>query len=220
MQNGNEHLDTRDRLLEGAAQVFADKGFDHATHREICDRAEANIAAINYYFGSKEELYREAWKKAFTDLLRRFPADGGIDADAPPEERLRGRICSFILKICDPENQAFLIVHKEMALATELLQEVMHECIQPLHMEMKSLLREILGPEIPDKAVSFCMAGIISQCLGTLCILQIHKCSDDNGLPLKEFLKDNIDEYIEHVYRFSLAGIQNARERYSQDRTI
>lgn len=217
MENENDNLDTRNRLLEGAAHVFAEKGFDHATHREICDLAGANIAAINYYFGCKEELYREAWKKAFQDLLRRYPADGGVNADAAPEDRLRGRIRSFILKICDPENQAFLIVHKEMAVATKLLQEVMHECIRPLHMEMMSLLREILGPDIPEKAVSFCMAGVICQCLGTLRILQIHQCSDENGLPIRDFIRENIEEYIEHVFQFSLAGIRRTRERYLQD---
>src|SRR5438552_12326711 len=55
---------TQTRLLEVAGQVFAEKGFDGATVREICQRADANIAAVNYYFRDKEKLYIEAVKSA------------------------------------------------------------------------------------------------------------------------------------------------------------
>jgi AcrR family transcriptional regulator len=48
---------TREKLLEAAGQIFAEHGFQAATVREICSRAGANVAAINYYFGDKVELY-------------------------------------------------------------------------------------------------------------------------------------------------------------------
>ena len=50
-------LETRRRLLDAAGEVFAEKGFAKATVREICQKAEANIAAVNYHFGDKEKLY-------------------------------------------------------------------------------------------------------------------------------------------------------------------
>ena len=48
---------TRQNLLETAGQIIAEKGFDRATGKEICDQARANVAAINYYFGGMEGLY-------------------------------------------------------------------------------------------------------------------------------------------------------------------
>src|SRR5260370_36481377 len=48
---------TRGKLLEAAGHVFAEKGFDRATGKEICERAGTNTAAINYYFGGMEGLY-------------------------------------------------------------------------------------------------------------------------------------------------------------------
>ena len=50
---------TKVRLIEAAGEEFAGKGFDSARVRKICDRAGANVAAINYHFGDKEQLYVE-----------------------------------------------------------------------------------------------------------------------------------------------------------------
>ena len=79
---------TRIRLLNSAAEVFADRGFEDATVRQICERAGANVALVNYYFGDKLELY--------TKVLR-FSLQPGCDrarvdlppATAEPEAALR-----------------------------------------------------------------------------------------------------------------------------------
>ncbi len=47
---------TRSDLLDAAAELFAAHGYHQTTHAEICERAGANIAAINYHFGDKEHL--------------------------------------------------------------------------------------------------------------------------------------------------------------------
>lgn len=56
--------DTKSRLLVAAGELFAERGFQGATARQICERAGVNIAAINYHFQSKEHLYVEAVKAA------------------------------------------------------------------------------------------------------------------------------------------------------------
>ena len=50
---------TKVRLIEAAGEEFAGKGFDATRIRTICDRAGANMAAVNYHFGDKEQLYVE-----------------------------------------------------------------------------------------------------------------------------------------------------------------
>lgn len=53
----DEKQDVKERLLVSGLKVFANKGFEGATVREICDDARSNIAGINYYFGDKRGFY-------------------------------------------------------------------------------------------------------------------------------------------------------------------
>ena len=59
---------TREAILAAAEAEFAEKGFELASAREICRRADANAALISRYFGSKESLYRIVAKRLFGDL--------------------------------------------------------------------------------------------------------------------------------------------------------
>ncbi len=52
--------ETRQRLIEAVGEVFAERGFRAATVRDICQRAQANVAAVNYYFGDKEHYIRQS----------------------------------------------------------------------------------------------------------------------------------------------------------------
>src|SRR5262245_30296780 len=84
--------DTRERLLEAASQVFADKGYEKATVREICTAAiVSNLAAVNYYFGDKERLYIESVKRAHRLRIAQIPLPVW-KPDTSPEEKLRGLI--------------------------------------------------------------------------------------------------------------------------------
>lgn len=59
---------TREAILCAAEEEFAEKGFALASVRTICQRAEANVALANRYFGSKEELYRTVARRLFGEL--------------------------------------------------------------------------------------------------------------------------------------------------------
>ncbi len=64
---------TRARIISAAGAVFAQKGFESATVREICQLAQANLAAINYHFGDKHQLYIEAVKRAHAWRVEQSP---------------------------------------------------------------------------------------------------------------------------------------------------
>ena len=211
-QKAKHTCQTRERLLESAVQVFATKGFRGATVKDICEHARANIAAVNYHFGDKEALYAEAWRSAFERSLQEHPPDGGVPPDAPPEDRLRGRIKAMVHHVADADNPAFRIVHKEMANPTRLLTKVRHECVRPLMDAMKGVIVELLGPGAPQKCVHFCQASIAAQCFGLVRHIRrkARRRSSPHG-PMQDVIRD-IDGYAEHVADFSLAGIRATRQ--------
>ncbi len=62
--------DTRDRILDAAEALFVEHGFEATSMRMITGRAAANLAAINYHFGSKDALIQEVFRRRLTALNR------------------------------------------------------------------------------------------------------------------------------------------------------
>jgi len=89
MAKRKDGINTRNRILSTACEVFAEKGYHDATTEEICSRAKSNIAAVNYHFGSKDQLYARVWRCAFDEAAKAYPPEGGLGPEAPPEKRLR-----------------------------------------------------------------------------------------------------------------------------------
>ena len=209
---------TQKSLLTAASEIFAEKGYRDATIMEISRRAATNVAAINYHFGNKETLYREAWRQSFRDSITSHPPDGGVGQDAAPEQRLAGRVTALLRRINDKGNREFWITHKELANPTGLLDEVMQDEIKPLRRSITALVREILGADIPEKEVRYCTVSIISQCIIPAFINMVEKPETDKQSQSLRIV--DIEAYAKHIVVFSLTGMEaircNAKEKGSK----
>jgi AcrR family transcriptional regulator len=201
---------TQKRLLAAASEGFAEKGYREATISEICERAKSNVAAVNYHFGDKETLYVKAWRHAFYESLKVHPPDGGVSANAPPEERLRGRVKALLGRVTSPSNKEFLIVLKELATPTGLLEEVKRKDLRPLRERMEGLIRELLGSHASETQVQFCAKGIVSQCVIPILMRKMDRGREEGGSNYCGI--GEIESYVDHVVEFSLAGIRAIRE--------
>ena len=67
----DEQLDTRDRLLNTALWLFAEQGFKATSLRQITQKAGANVASVNYHFGSKKEMLNELIRRRVEPLNKR-----------------------------------------------------------------------------------------------------------------------------------------------------
>ena len=58
-----QHFSTKDRILHAAEELFAEQGFATTSLRQVTSRADVNIAAVNYHFGSKDNLINEVFRR-------------------------------------------------------------------------------------------------------------------------------------------------------------
>jgi TetR/AcrR family transcriptional regulator, regulator of cefoperazone and chloramphenicol sensitivity len=201
---------TQQRLLIAASRIFAEKGYQDATIAEICEQAQTNIASVNYHFKDKENLYLQSWRYALQQDLENHPFDGGIADNTSAEQRLGGRIRSLIARIADPDSYFFAIVHREMALQTNLLEKIMEQEILPELLAMSALIAELLGDQATHKQIQFCHASIIGQCFHLLKVKHLKVSATTRNYVMD---LNDAELYADHVVAFSLAGIKAIREQ-------
>jgi len=203
-------LSTQDRLLEAAYGVFAEKGFRNATVAEICERAGANIAAVNYHYGDKESLYNACWRHGFALAMTAIPFDEGVDASTRPEERLGIFIHAFMRRVFDEGavgNFPRMMV-KEMAEPTGALDAILEEVVEPQKAIMHAIVADLLTTTPDDMRVRACGFSIISQCVFfafNRALRERYILAHDTPAIVAERLAD-------HVTRFCLAGIADLKE--------
>jgi AcrR family transcriptional regulator len=158
---------TRNQLLEAAGEEFAEVGFRNATVRAICQRAGANIAAINYHFGDKETLYVEVLRYAHGKALDKYPLLLDVPETAAPEKKLHAFIHSLLLRIFEKGSQSWhgRLMSREMIEPTAALDALIEERIRPTHGALAKIVGEILKCPVTDERVLFCVFSVLSQCV-------------------------------------------------------
>ncbi len=197
--------DTRRRLLEAAGEVFADKGYRAATVREICRRAGANVAAVNYYFGDKKALYVAVVGYAHgseTGLpLPRWPDD------APAEERLRLFIEQTLATHFEqkgPPWKAQLMI-RELTEPTEACAALVDAFIRPWAILLQRILDDLLPPETSQMDRYLVAFSIVGQCL-------FHRARNPiaERLTNGQYRQFDVRRLADHITRFTLAALGRA----------
>lgn len=93
--NLSTHFSTKERLLSAAEGLFAQFGFAGTSLRQVTTRADVNIAAVNYHFGSKENLVNEVFRRRLDELSQKR-LDALAAALATPQPTLEGILAAFI----------------------------------------------------------------------------------------------------------------------------
>lgn len=210
MSDRRRGQDTKERVLEAACEVFAEKGYRDATHAEICRRAGTNVAAINYYFASKEALYRAAFEHLSQEVEALYPLNGRLPSTEAPEKRLRAFIHAHLSRMFDPERLGRLhgIRMAEMFDSTSLLEDLLERQLAHDREVIQRVLRELLGPQASQREVEWCEMSVVSQCF-----IAGPGPGPRNKGPRVTFGLEaaGIDRLTAHITAFSLAGIAAIR---------
>src|SRR5918993_4212871 len=205
----SEHPETRQRLLETAGEVFAEHGFRNATVRDICRRAEANVAAVNYHFAGKEGLYLEVLRFAHGCAFAKYPPGMGLEPGASPKQRLHAFVRSFLLRVMDKGQPAWhgKIMIREIADPTGALDTIVRDGIRPHFAMLKGIVSDLLGPKLaadPDR-VRYAAWSVVGQCLfyffGQPVIVRLQ--------PSQGLGPEDVDAIARHITDFSLAAMKH-----------
>lgn len=205
---------TKEKLFLAAIKVFAQRGYRDATVRDICRLAgAANVNAVNYYFGSKEGLYRAVLEMMFAEIQERNDAAARERKVRTPEERLRDFIfgyCAMLYGSGEVAADIMTIFIAEMTRPSPYLDEMVEKHTRPQTEEFLGILRDILGPDTPPAVLRDCGASIVGQIAYYSYVWPMFS----RVFPDHPGMQQYHVRLAEHVFRFSMGGLKTVKERF------
>ncbi|QDV63279.1 CerR family C-terminal domain-containing protein [Crateriforma conspicua] len=157
------------RLLQHAGPIFAEKGFQGATLREIANAAQTNVASVSYHFGDKLGLYRAVIAQMRSEREKRFPAPviQTPPAGQPPMIVLRPIVQTILSRMlaCDENGWQHRLMMREFQQPTVVFSQIVHEYFRPMFELMKSTLGQLMGPQADEATVHRMVFSLIGQCV-------------------------------------------------------
>jgi AcrR family transcriptional regulator len=209
-KNAGPSKSVKDRLLDAAEGLFCEQGFKGTGIRDIASSAGCNIASVNYYFGSKEKLYEEVWRRHLIPLRDARIASinkvmSQIEARPNLEDLLRSFADTFVGSMVDAgkTSQLSKLMAREYIdshLPTNMfVNEVMTPTITAMH---GALMKTC--PNLDESKIMPVIFSVIGQLVHLVHVKAMFEHGgDDLNLPVFDS-----NEIIDHIVKFSAAGIR------------
>ena len=199
----------QNRIFDAAERLFAEKGYEGTSVREITSAAGCNVAAVNYHFGGKENLYTEVFRRRLRNLqdIRLKSIDKVMSEDsakATLEKLLRAFAHAFLEPFANQsQGRRFIKLMTREMLDQQLPKNMFSdEVIIPTTTALGQALRK-LCPELENSKVQFCIHSLIAQLVHVIRIREMFAQADNTNLPTFDIAK-----FIDHIVDFSVAGIR------------
>jgi AcrR family transcriptional regulator len=208
-----QNLSTKERIFYAAIKIIAQKGFKEAPVREICHVAQVgNINAVNYYFGSKEMLYKSILDMMFAAHqahLARYPVP------TTPLEHLKTYIhshCTMLYAGGEMARDMVKIFTAEMARPSQVLNKIVDKHTKPEALAIMASVRKLLGPAVPEDAVRDTCVSIGGQIIYYSYAWPVFS----QVFPEHPGMEAYHEQLAEHIYRFSLGGIKAVADHFER----
>jgi AcrR family transcriptional regulator len=202
---------TRERLLEVAGPVFADRGYQATTIRQICAGAGANVAAVNYHFGDKLGLYTEVLQQSVRSA-QLLAVQNTLDQNTPPEDILRVLIRARLRSVTGenrPDWHSRLLAH-ELAQPTPALRQLIDKVIRPICKRLLELIGGMIGLPPNDDNTRLCAISVVGQVLAYVLpgplVTEIW--------PELKMNPEQVERIADHIADFSLSYLQDFRSKH------
>jgi TetR/AcrR family transcriptional regulator, regulator of cefoperazone and chloramphenicol sensitivity len=203
-----EARETHERILEAAQKLFAEKGLDATSVRDITAAADCNVAAVNYHFGGKENLYLESFRAMLGPLRDQRLAVIGELMEREPVPTLEAFLSTFAEGFLEPlvdesKGRRFMVFVAREILDPRLPTSVfLDEFIRPLIARAVAALDRVGVPMTPEASL-LCVFSLIGQLLHAV---KAHHLASHVDTP--EAVPFELASFLDHFVRFSAAGIR------------
>jgi AcrR family transcriptional regulator len=205
----SDKKDVRGRLLEAAEVLFCDKGFSGTSVRDLAGAAGCNIASVNYYFGGKEQLYKELWRQYLVHMrdVRLSVIDKVMsESGGKPslEELLEAFAYAFLGPFLDEPRASRLmkLMSREMLDQHLPANMFIDDMIMPT---MKAMGTALLSacPSLDKDHVPHLLFSVVGQ---LILLVRIKAMFEE--VPESQFPTFELGAGVDHIVRFSAAGIR------------
>jgi AcrR family transcriptional regulator len=195
--------DKREHIISKAVELIAEKGFEGTTIRDLANKADVNVAMVNYYFGTKEKLF-EALVEKRALFMSQFIENVISNKSLKPIEQLDQIIEGYITRfLADPKyhrvlQQELLITQREHMheKVIELISKNALEIIQIIKKGIRTKVFHNVDPEMVFASI----LGTISQVLmsKSLCLKIMNKPANYDPYSDKKF-KNRLTKHIQEM---------------------
>jgi TetR/AcrR family transcriptional regulator, regulator of cefoperazone and chloramphenicol sensitivity len=196
---------TKQQLLEVAGRVFGERGYERATSKEICERAQANIAAVNYHFGGKDGLYAAVLEEAHARLVSIDIVTQVTQSKGSAAEKLRLLLRQIVGEVAKRDQGAWElgVLSRELMAPTPLIDGMMKNQVMPKARMVTAMIGEILGVPPTHPAVSRSTVSIMGPCMFLLI------ANPEWQKKIFPALLIDTDALVDHMVAFALGGLQS-----------
>ena len=204
---------TRDRLLNEAEELFAQRGYHAVSVREITKAAESNLAAVNYHFGNKQNLYlevfRSRWLPRASRIQQSFRQSLKNNGNPTPNMVVQSFARAFLEgpMSADERTRHFKLISGELVQPTEAFELVVEQVFRPLFDKLLEDLQKVMPDTIDEKQMVLNVFSILSMVLyfnfARPLISSFVGGQEGNELETR---------LVDHIVQFSLNGVGTGRE--------
>ena len=204
---------TPERVLDAAEELFARRGYAATSVRDITTAAGSNLAAVNYYFGSKHNLYRETMQRRLKAIrCQRLAALETVESCRGREGALAPTLRAFAeaflapIREARPEGPPLLLLMREVVdpqLPRDLFET---ELVLPVQRALISAITAT-APRLDERTVQLSAQSFIAQLVHVLHAHRFAPGGDDGAVDAFE-----LTELVDHVVRFTIAAIDRLQE--------
>jgi TetR/AcrR family transcriptional regulator, regulator of cefoperazone and chloramphenicol sensitivity len=210
MENQSDMVDTtKERLLAVAEKLFAEKGFNGVSVREITQCADCNLASVNYYFGNKQNLYYDVFRHRIvpqmTQVRSQFEDILAGEENLNFESIIRAVVTAFMEKhpLNTEDHETFHgLMHREIHNPTGAVDIIIGEAIGPFFQVLVDLFRPYLPKDNTDLNIKLKIFSLIA-----LSLHFSHARTPVSRITGKEYDEAFVNELIDHTVSFALYGL-------------